>query len=77
MALKLLLLRQKFFRIQHTITSMETDLGIESLDFVNHNLFLVYFSDGTHLTVTAGELKKRFADLVQETSRPDDEWNSM
>jgi hypothetical protein len=53
--------------------SMETSLVIESMDFVSHELFIAYFSDGTYVEITAEELRKRFADLIMQAPKPDDD----
>jgi hypothetical protein len=42
--------------------NMETHFIIEAMDYVSHELFIVYFSDRTYVLVTAEELKRRFAD---------------
>jgi hypothetical protein len=52
---------------------MDTHPVIEAMDYVSQELFIVYFSNGTYLPVTAEELRKRFADLITQTPRPDND----
>jgi hypothetical protein len=43
---------------------MATEVIIESIDFLSHDHFIAYFTDGTYVMITAKELKERFADRL-------------
>jgi hypothetical protein len=69
----LLRVRQNPVRPRFKIYCMETDFIIESMDFISRDHFIAFFSNGTYVTITGDELRKRFADLIEKVPPDEDE----